>query len=196
VIWSLVLAGCASAGGIAPDAAFEVTACEVSQRVGLVVVDVAEPPYTVRATVWRTDDGGATWSRTLSEDLSQGPLVARDDEVWMAAHLRRAGVFAVLYRSTDAGLTWTTVEPPPRAESPEIDALAFTEGGLSARVAGTWSETADGTTWTPSPPGDGETCARGTWLRVTPAEAGWTVERRVKRTWRTAVEVPRYVVAP
>lgn len=201
LLW-LVLQACAATGpGVAADPAFAAAACEVGDRVGLVFVDVAEPPYTVRLTGWRTDDRGATWAPVLSEDAAFGSVVARGDHVWVAAHLRRAGVFPMLWRSADAGATWAYVDAPPTdAASPEIEALALGDGWTAARLAGAWRRTDDaGTTWSTDVglPDDAATaCATGDWLRVTPTATGWRVERRVRRAWRAVVDVPRFVVEP
>ena len=102
--------------------------------------------YGPLGTLYRSPDGGATWTALVGPDLQ---AVAVDP-----AHpstIYAAGSKAL--RSTDGGGTWTDVTPPPATERHSISFLAVAPGGVvfaadgpvllrSLDGGGTWSRVA------------------------------------------------------
>jgi hypothetical protein len=120
-----------------------------------------------RPDLARTSDGGATWSRIERKDelaVTNVAFSSSTDGLLIAADLRRADI---LYRTTDAGLTWTRqhLTPPPgipkRAETwlfpvvtPEVGnlltlrAVSRRESATRPAWEGTYAYARDGDGWT------------------------------------------------
>src|SRR3954451_7584728 len=88
-------------------------------------------------TLYRSSDGGATWTALVGPDLQ---AVAIDP-----AHpstLYAAG--AKVLRSPDGGGTWTDVTPPPASDRHSINSLAAAPGVVFAADGATLLRSADG----------------------------------------------------
>lgn len=105
--------------------------------------------------LWRSADGGATWTRVhqFVQGTSVGQAnclsVAPDDANLVFA----AGGFS-LARSLDGGLTWTTIRPQMAGERVWYVAVAALEGTVRrVYAAGSriWHSEDGGTTWRPDP---------------------------------------------
>ncbi len=123
-----------------------------------VVIDPEDPSaayLTNGATLWKTTDAGASWTRVLrAANLVWLGLMAFDPRGTLVVLGYDASYTAGLYRSTDGGATLTAISVPGHAAS-DITAIA---GGSSATfyAAGLnfFCRSADGgTTWTCSTPG-------------------------------------------
>jgi photosystem II stability/assembly factor-like uncharacterized protein len=109
-----------------------------------IVVDPANPA-TIFAAAWKLDqpggglwvsrDGGRSWSAVEGlrgqsiRALAQAPS---DPKILIAGTLE--GVF----RSTDAGATWTQISPPGSLEIHEVESLAIDPADPDVIYAGTW----------------------------------------------------------
>ncbi|HEU5180455.1 MAG TPA: hypothetical protein VFW45_06670 [Candidatus Polarisedimenticolia bacterium] len=78
-------------------------------------LDYFQPPMGPGSGIFRSVDGGKTWSKAGSRGLPAGPLgrielavspLTRARRVWAAIHAQKGGG---LYRSEDAGNTWSYV---------------------------------------------------------------------------------------
>jgi predicted neuraminidase len=143
---------------------------EVPDRGLLLFYKVGPSPQTWWGMVRTSQDHGRTWSdaRRLPDGIL-GPIknkpVRLADGTLLAGSstesVDRPSTWRVHFeRSTDAGLTWTTVSPPASADGNRIDAIQPSilvhPGGVlqalgrsrSQRVFETWSRD-NGRTWTP-----------------------------------------------
>ena len=107
-------------------------------------------------TIWRTTDGGATWSKILSEGIS-----GTGSTIKMVDSKNGYALLGSFHRTTDGGATWTTpTYPKGSSTSAELRAFDFIDdkNGLAAfafsspKNYGELSRTIDGaTTWTVEP---------------------------------------------
>ncbi len=121
------------------------------------VIDRADPSHILVAG-WRFDkpegglyvsrDAGHTWSETSDlKNQSVFALVqaAADPKIFVA------GTLQGVYRSTDAGASWTQISPPASREIHEVESLAVHPLNPDIIYAGTWHlpwKTSDGgKTW-------------------------------------------------
>lgn len=104
----------------------QVVAPEVSLR-GISVLDRNVIWVTgTRGTVYRTENGGATWEPLRIPDA--GTLDFRDVEVLSPEHVlvmsAGEGATSAIFRTDDGGRTWSRVSPPTRPET-FYDGFAF-----------------------------------------------------------------------
>jgi len=107
--------------------------------------------------VWRSPDGGATWTQVTAglpvmADVHR--FAVRDTTVFLAAEA--VGSELAVYRSDDRGLSWQQVStdlPAPPGDAARV--LAFHAGALYLGLDGTWGARGlhrsldDGVTWSP-----------------------------------------------
>src|SRR4051794_13902166 len=97
-------------------------------------------------TLYRSTDGGASWTALVGPDLQAVAVDPAHPSTIYTAGSR-------VLRSTDGGGTWTDVTPPPATERHSINSLAVTPGGVvfaaegpvllrSPDGGGTWSAVA------------------------------------------------------
>jgi photosystem II stability/assembly factor-like uncharacterized protein len=94
--------------------------------------------------VYRTTDGGASWSLAANLEATGAPLEATDGSIyWMLMYARG------IIRSTDRGLTWTQVCGAGVLKGPMI--IELPDGRLAAVGSKTVKVSADhGTSWSPA----------------------------------------------
>lgn len=99
-------------------------------------------------SIYKTDDGGATWTALSLTDVSITELAIdpRDPSTLLASGI------ANLFRSDDAGATWDLVDPHPGTLAPFFENVAFdpTTPGIAyagSRNFGMFKSTDGGVTW-------------------------------------------------
>lgn len=122
-----------------------------------IVVDPVHPA-TLYVAAWRLDhpggglwisqNGGRSWSQ--AEGL-RGQSIRAFAQAPSDPRMLFAGTLEGVFRSTDAGVTWTLISPPGSHEIHEIESLAIDPRNPEIVYAGTWHlpwKTADGgKTW-------------------------------------------------
>jgi photosystem II stability/assembly factor-like uncharacterized protein len=109
-----------------------------------IVVD-ASHPATVYAAAWKLDhpggglwvsrDGGRSWSAV---DGLRGQSIRAFAQAPSDPGILIAGTLEGVFRSTDAGVTWTQISPPGSAEIHEVESLAIDPADPEVVYAGTW----------------------------------------------------------
>ena len=144
-------------------------------------------PMEGRFVILVTTDGGATWA--MAPEASR-PAAADDEAAFAAsgtslvtggsryAWLGTGGSVSRLFRTTDAGATWTAAPSaiPPRAGSGGVFSVAFT-GALHGVVVGGDYERPDS--------------ARGTAAYTSDGGVNWTAASRFPRGYRSGVAMRR-----
>jgi len=136
------------AGAVHAPTVFDLAVSPVD--VNLVIASGSGSPHVIsRDGVYRSIDGGLTWTLVYTADLSLGEFVSQvvfapDDPLLVYAAIGRAVI-----RSVNAGLSWTRRSVPGRAWHVGVGAL---EAGGVRRVFGVGSNTLcystnGGTTW-------------------------------------------------
>lgn len=127
-------------------------------EVGLAVgVTVPAGPIQVRPSIYRTADGGATWTPVYDERVGAelgGVAYSDAQHAWAAGTtLGEKTMSGLLLASADGGLTWHTVE---LAGAKPLTAVQFPTASVGY-VAGdggeVWKTTDGGATWARSVPG-------------------------------------------
>ncbi len=107
-------------------------------------------------TILKTSDGGASWARIATEPVRAGTeagwnnsvAVVGASKIWFGTNSSR------IYRSTDAGVTWSW-SPLPFANSLSL-AFSDAQYGLAGSDSGATARTTDGgATWLPVTAGNG-----------------------------------------
>jgi len=88
-------------------------------------------------TLYRSTDGGATWTALVGPDLQAVAIDPAHPSTIYAAGSR-------VLRSTDGGHTWIDVTPPPATERHSINSLAAAPGVVFAADGATLLRSADG----------------------------------------------------
>ncbi len=117
------------------------------------VVDL-ENPATLYAAAWKVDeaggglwvshDGGKNW--TVIEGL-RGQSIRAFTQAPSNPRMLFAGTLEGVFRSTDAGASWTLISPPGSKEIHEVESLAVDPANPEIVYAGTWHlpwKTSDG----------------------------------------------------
>jgi photosystem II stability/assembly factor-like uncharacterized protein len=109
-----------------------------------IVVDAANPS-TVYVAAWKLDqpggglwvsrDGGRSWS--VVEGL-RGQSIRAFAQAPSNPAMLFAGTLEGVFRSTDAGATWTQISPPGSQEIHEVESLAIDPADPEVVYAGTW----------------------------------------------------------
>ena len=109
-----------------------------------IVVDPATPA-TIFAAAWKLDqpggglwvshDGGRGWSAV--EGL-RGQSIRALAQAPSEPKILIAGTLEGVFRSTDAGATWTQISPPGSLEIHEVESLAIDPADPDVIYAGTW----------------------------------------------------------
>jgi len=109
-----------------------------------IVVDPANPA-TIFAAAWKLDqpggglwvshDGGRGWSAV--EGL-RGQSIRALAQAPSEPKILIAGTLEGVFRSTDAGATWTQISPPGSLEIHEVESLAIDPADPDVIYAGTW----------------------------------------------------------
>jgi photosystem II stability/assembly factor-like uncharacterized protein len=109
-----------------------------------IVVDSANPA-TVYAAAWRADrpdgglwvshDGGRSWSAAAG---LRGQSIRAFAQAPSAPRTLFAGTLDGVFRSIDAGATWTLISPPGSREIHEVESLAVDPADPNIVYAGTW----------------------------------------------------------
>lgn len=96
--------------------------------------------------VFRSVDGGATWSGNLVDEGCNGLAVSADDVVF--AGLTYTG-HGKVHRSADAGAHWQAIELPGATPSFATECFAFGSGGAvyAGTIDGFFRSSDDGLTW-------------------------------------------------
>jgi len=98
--------------------------------------------------VWTSHDGGHTWSE--SEAL-HGQSIRAFAQAPSNPAMLFAGTLDGVYRSKDAGVSWTLISPPESKEIHEVESLAIDPTDPNIVYAGTWhlpwKTTDGGTNW-------------------------------------------------
>ena len=109
-----------------------------------IVVDAARPGTIFVATwrlehpdggLWMTQDGGRNWSEVAGlhgQSIRSFVQAPSDSKVFFA------GTLQGVYRSSDAGVSWTLISPPGSQEIHEIESLAVDPTDTNILYAGTW----------------------------------------------------------
>jgi len=118
-----------------------------------IVVDRSNPA-TIFAAAWRlqhadgglwvSHDGGRSWSAV--EGL-QGKSIRAFAQAPSDSRILFAGALDGVFRSNDAGATWTLISPPGSQEIHEVESLAIDPADPDVVYAGTWHlpwKTSDG----------------------------------------------------
>jgi photosystem II stability/assembly factor-like uncharacterized protein len=120
-------------------------------------VPSATPGVQGRALVYRTDDGGAAWSRVSAPlgmvDLESVTCSGRDD-VWITGENMQKGL--QLYHSADGGQSWSLVSLPGALSQGTVSFASRTSGWVSGTAfQDAWAQRAcilhttdGGATWT------------------------------------------------
>jgi photosystem II stability/assembly factor-like uncharacterized protein len=122
-----------------------------------IVVDAANPS-TVYVAAWKLDqpggglwvshDGGRSWS--AAEGL-RGQSIRAFAQAPSNPAMLFAGTLEGVFRSTDAGVSWTQISPPGSGEIHEVESLAIDPTDPDVVYAGTWhlpwKTTDGGKTW-------------------------------------------------
>lgn len=137
----------------------EVRWIDVDPRDPDVVLITAQSPDTSVLQIWRSEDGGSSWTAATKPPRGPGFAVVVNDFLFDAAESRTvyAGSTFGLFRSRDGGLTWDSWTLPEilgiaLAQDPNSPAMFF----LSARPntgqpGGIYRSTDGGVTWTKTP---------------------------------------------
>jgi photosystem II stability/assembly factor-like uncharacterized protein len=109
-----------------------------------IVVDPANPA-TVFAAAWKLDqpggglwvsrDGGRSWSAV--EGL-RGQSIRALEQAPSDPRILIAGTLEGVFRSADAGATWTQISPPGSQEIHEVESLAIDPADPEVIYVGTW----------------------------------------------------------
>lgn len=109
-----------------------------------ILVDPANPK-TLYVAAWRTDaSGGGTWishdaGHTWTESVGlRGQSVFAFTQAPSDPHLLFAGTLQGVFRSSDAGATWSLISPPGSHEIHEVESLAVDPENPDVIYAGTW----------------------------------------------------------
>ncbi len=140
--------------------------CFFDQNIGITMGDpTTSLPTNTGFEVWRTTDGGTTWARLPAASIP-APSSANEyglvDDYFMLGNTCWFGTTSGrVYKSIDAGLTWTVATTPYATNNEAISGVAFTDANngigftTGDAVAGTPHTTDDlvvttdgGATWT------------------------------------------------
>jgi len=109
-----------------------------------VVVDEANPA-TIYVATWRVDqaDGGLRLSRDGGRSWSvvaglHGQSIRAFAQAPSAPEILYAGTLDGVFRSSDAGASWTLISPPGSQEIHEVESLAIDPMDPNVVYAGTW----------------------------------------------------------
>jgi hypothetical protein len=135
----------------APGPLGDAVAAAVSRAAAPTLVVATATPLDPVTTLWRSTDGGATFTVAGAAPARPATLAfdpGSPDALWLAAP---AGPGAGVWRSPDAGTTWR----PALSDLPAYDLdLARRPGGslaVVARADGLWRSTTNGSTWIRTP---------------------------------------------
>ena len=109
-----------------------------------IVVDAANPA-TIYVATWRVDqaDGGLRVSRDAGRSWSvvaglHGQSIRAFAQAPSAPEILYAGTLEGVFRSSDAGASWTLISPPGSQEIHEVESLAIDPLDPNVVYAGTW----------------------------------------------------------
>src|ERR1017187_10348810 len=109
-----------------------------------IVVDEANPA-TIYVATWRVDqaDGGLRLSRDSGRSWSvvaglHGQSIRAFAQAPSAPEILYAGTLEGVFRSSDAGASWTLISPPGSQEIHEVESLAIDPLDPDVVYAGTW----------------------------------------------------------
>jgi photosystem II stability/assembly factor-like uncharacterized protein len=109
-----------------------------------IVVDAANPAIVFAAAwtlnhpgggLWVSRDGGHSWSEVAG---LRGQSIRAFVQAPSNAALLFAGTLEGVFRSEDAGATWTLISPPGSHEIHEVESLAIDPANPDVVYAGTW----------------------------------------------------------
>jgi photosystem II stability/assembly factor-like uncharacterized protein len=90
---------------------------------------------TAGGGIWASHDSGRTWSELAG---MRGQSVFAFAQAPSDPKYLYAGTFDGVYRSTDAGSTWTQISPPGSHEIHDVESLAVDPGNAEIVYVGTW----------------------------------------------------------